>query len=217
MNNNAMYKAQKIIGDLGAELIDFAVAQDIKMEGSTSIHKRLMLATWINICGTESVKMENGQYSHHHPPVIFYETGFNIGLSAVAACEAVANCPGGGKVISFELDEKKRPVAEKLESMYPDILTVVWGDSNETVQRHFDSTGDAPQIFFADGAHCFNKTVKELEVAFSILKPGGFLFLDDTLDPVARKARDTFRSPECWIDIFHQTGLSVLQKGQPWA
>lgn len=214
---NALQEVREKIAELGAGLEKFAIELGINFEGSTSINKRLMLAAWIDIYGTESYRAEDGRLSHKCPEVIFYETGFNVGLSAVAACEAVTSLQGSGKVISFELDEARRPVADKLMAMYPDILTVVWGDSNITVQQYFDKTHLSPHIFFVDGAHTPDKTMRELEVAFSILRPGGLLILDDSLDLMAREVRNSFRPSDCWIEANHQTGLSFLQKGQPWS
>lgn len=215
--SNSLEDFTNHVGDLGKELEVFAVSHGVKFEGSTSIHKRLMLAAWINMHGVESIRLDDGRLSHFYPPVIYYETGFNLGMSAVAACEAIGNCPGGGKVVSFELDTTKRVVAEKLISMYPDTLEVVWGNSNVTIRQHFDSSQDAPHIFFADGAHSYEGTLNELKVAWEILRPGGILILDDSLDPVARKARNAFRPPGDWIEANHQTGISFLQKGQPWS
>lgn len=206
-------KDKKFVNELHRFLLEFnqenhtlsrwAKEHGIGFEGSTSHAKRLVLASLVlNLAGPlmrEPVR-----------DTLIYETGFNTGTSATAICEAL-EITGSGRLVAFELDEKKKPIAEQFVARFPR-TEFVWGDSGTTLSGYLERDAGKVSLFHQDGIHNIEGTKKDILSALTLLHPGGLLVVDDANTDVVRTAvRETIGEGRgLWL--LNQTGQFVYQK-----
>lgn len=173
----------------------WAREQGIGHEGYTDHVKRMMLASLVISNATTL-------------DTLIYETGFNTGASAAALAEAIEIT--GGKLVCFEIDELKKPIADKFLERFPE-TQFVWGDSGETILPRLAQDAGKVTLFHQDGSHGEEDTSQEISNALVLLKPGGILVVDDSNDPTtARAIRCIIPNEGLWLT--HQTGQFIYQK-----
>ena len=68
------------------------------------------------------------------------------------------------------------PVYSKLVEIFPEQLSITWGDSNNTLAT---VTNEQPDIIFVDGGHFQHVAEIDIRLSLEILRPGGFIVVDD--------------------------------------
>lgn len=146
---------------------------------------------------------------------LVYEIGMNVGSASLRILHALKFVEG--KLRCFEIDQNKQPVANFLQTKFPDTFSITWGDSQQTVS---EITDESPDIIFVDGAHLPNVLRSDLTNAKRLVKPGGFILIDDidypgigqTLRPVIIEILG--HNDIIWFnkDAGHTPGLAIYQK-----
>lgn len=149
-----MRRQSRKYAHLGAE-------QGITFEGGMDIQKQMFIYSLILLHGTQLV----------------YEIGMNAAGTSVFCCEALKTT--GGNYVGFELAEKRRPVLDVFSSDHPN-AEIVWGDSKQTVAAYAAENNHSPGMVIVDGDHSEGGCSADARVAKEIVKPGGFIVLDDT-------------------------------------
>ena len=178
------------------ELRDLAKEKQILFEGGTNIVRGLMAINFVIQLNAQLV----------------YETGFNVGGSAAVMSEALQYT--GGKLVSFEIDKSKRPVADRFLELYPN-SEIVWGDSRQTLEQRWQNTNECPDFFFVDGGHSEEICSYDFNHALKIVKPGGVIMVDDTSNAPVKNVIHSLVPDigSMWFEGEHQgTGVVVYQK-----
>lgn len=117
-------------------------------------------------------------------PRIIAETGFNVGHSALLMMRAMETY-GGGTLLSFDLGcyEETKKAAGIVKGYYEN-FNIFYGDSKQTLAgtlAHAISSNPIATLDMGiiDGGHDVETARYDLLVMESIVKPGGFLWLDD--------------------------------------
>ncbi len=117
-------------------------------------------------------------------PKIVAETGFNAGHSACVIMRAMETY-GGGVLLSYDIGQHDvmQKGAEIVKSRYEN-FHLVQGDTKQTLATSLaltlSSNNDATlDLAIVDGGHDVETARHDLMVLESVLKPGGYLWLDD--------------------------------------
>ena len=117
-------------------------------------------------------------------PRFVAETGFNAGHSAMVILRAMETY-GGGILLSFDIGrhDSTRVAAEMVRTSFNG-FAFVEGDSKATLANGIVSVlnKDAALTFdlgIVDGGHDYATAKSDLDVMSSLVKPGGFVWLDD--------------------------------------
>ncbi|MFQ5463426.1 MAG: class I SAM-dependent methyltransferase [Phycisphaerae bacterium] len=117
-------------------------------------------------------------------PRIVAETGLNAGHSACVILRAMETY-GGGMLMSFDIGrhDATQQAADLIKERYPD-FHYIRGDTKETLAgtmaQALGSNHDATlDLAIVDGGHDIETARNDLLVFDALLKPGGFLWLDD--------------------------------------
>ena len=183
------------IKNLIEKYTQFALANNIVFEGGSDARKCMFLMSLVGMMGDE---------------VLIVETGFNAGSSATAFCEASKLRKMNCKVISIEIDEKKRPIAEEVISDYPN-LEVIFGDSTTVLFDLLPKYTGQVDIFFVDGGHLPEQCVIDIKYALLLLKPNGILLVDDSNHEWIEKAIKETIGVENTLHIAYGSGISLYQ------
>ncbi len=110
------------------------------------------------------------------------EIGLNGGHSAACFLQAL---PITGSMVFFDLCEHKytKKVFDHLKTHFPQIKELVEGDSTKTLSIWVDTHKDELDTFdlvHVDGGHFENVPYSDVFYADKLLRPGGFMILDDT-------------------------------------
>lgn len=123
------------------------------------------------------------------------EVGFNSGHSALAFLEGIPN----SRVISFDLGAHQYVTVafEVLNNMYPDRLTLVLGDSKQTIADFIEDNPDFRcNLLFVDGSHEYDGVLHDLRNFRKMANQtfGHMVVVDDfgCLDPYCRHVRTAF-------------------------
>ena len=185
----------KTIKDLIGKYTKFALGHKIVFEGHSDARKCMFLMSLVGMMDDD---------------IIIMETGFNAGASATAFCEASRLRKTDCKVISIEIDEKKRPIAEEVISDYPN-LEVIFGDSTTVLFDLLPKYTGQVDIFFVDGGHLPEQCVIDIKYALLLLKPNGILLVDDSNHEWIEKAIKETIGVENTLHIAYGSGLSLYQ------
>ncbi|MGB0717139.1 MAG: class I SAM-dependent methyltransferase [Phycisphaerae bacterium] len=117
-------------------------------------------------------------------PRLVVETGFHCGHSACVIMKAMESC-GGGTLVSFDIaryDSTTR-AAEIVRERFNDFHFVA-GDSKETLAPTLSTIfNQQPKatldLGIIDGGHDIETARNDMLVMESLLRPGGYLWLDD--------------------------------------
>lgn len=122
-------------------------------------------------------------------PRLVAETGFNVGHSACVILRAMETY-GGGTLISFDIGkyDATHKAATMIQSKYAN-LHLIMGDTKQTlaptlVQVLNANPDVALDLAIVDGGHDVETARTDLVVFESVLRPGGYLWLDDFENPV---------------------------------
>lgn len=117
-------------------------------------------------------------------PRIVAETGFNAGHSACVILRAMESY-GGGTLLSFDIGnhDVTQKAGEIVKKRY-EHFHLVLGDSKETLAstlaQSLSSNNDATlDLAIVDGGHDLQTARHDLAVFEALVKPGGFIWLDD--------------------------------------
>ncbi len=117
-------------------------------------------------------------------PKIVVETGFNAGHSACVILRAM-DAYGGGALLSFDIAryDATRKGAEIVKARYESFSLIV-GDTKQTLAgtmaQVLSSNNDATLDFaIVDGGHDVETARADMVILESLLRPGGYLWLDD--------------------------------------
>ncbi len=117
-------------------------------------------------------------------PRIVAETGLNAGHSACVILRAMESY-GGGTLMSFDIGryDATQKAADLIKERYPN-FHYIRGDTKETLApamaQALSSNNDATlDLAIVDGGHDIETARHDLLVFDALLKPGGFLWLDD--------------------------------------
>jgi len=117
-------------------------------------------------------------------PRVVAETGFNVGHSALVIMRAMETY-GGGTLLSFDLGRyaETAGAAEKVKGYYEN-FNIIYGDSKQTLsttlaQALSSNPAATLDLGVVDGGHDVETARHDLLVMESVVKPGGFLWLDD--------------------------------------
>jgi predicted O-methyltransferase YrrM len=159
-------------------------------------------------------------------PRIVAETGFNVGHSACIILRAMETY-GGGALISFDIGRHPgtRPGAEYVKSRF-DNFALVLGDSKQTLAPTLAQILDrnpqsALDFAIVDGGHDVETARADLLIMQALLRPGGYLWLDDFESHSCRcvgvslVGREFARSnPNCMrFTTADHRGMLIYQKG----
>jgi len=118
-------------------------------------------------------------------PALVVETGFCVGHSACVIMLAQESIGLSPQLLSVDLCryEETKWAAKHLASRFPGLMFIE-GDTREAlapaVRRHLRrNAGLSLDLGIVDGGHDMDTALSDLEVLFSFLKPGGYLWLDD--------------------------------------
>lgn len=117
-------------------------------------------------------------------PKLVAETGFNVGHSACVILQAMESY-GGGALLSFDIgkhDATHRAV-ELVKAKYEN-LHFISGDTRQTLAPTLGHVLDANDqstldVAIVDGGHDVETARADMIVFESVLRPGGYLWLDD--------------------------------------
>ncbi len=122
-------------------------------------------------------------------PQLVAETGFNVGHSACVILRAMETY-GGGSLISFDIGkyEATPKAAEVIRAKYEN-LHLITGDTKHTlaptlVQVLNSNPAATLDLAIVDGGHDVETARTDMIVFESVLRPGGYLWLDDFENPV---------------------------------
>lgn len=117
-------------------------------------------------------------------PRVAVETGFNVGHSACVIMRAM-EAYGGGTLLSFDIGkyDATHKAAEIVKTRYENFHLIL-GDSKQTLAPTLAQTlssNNSATLDFAmvDGGHDIETARSDLIVLESLVRPGGFLWLDD--------------------------------------
>ncbi len=117
-------------------------------------------------------------------PRVVAETGFNAGHSACVILRAMETY-GGGTLLSFDIGkhEATHKAAEIVKAKYPQFHLIL-GDTKQTLAptlaQAISSNDDATlDLAIVDGGHDTDTARMDLLIFEAILRPGGYLWLDD--------------------------------------
>ncbi len=166
-NLNASYWDSPLYAALSEgwdEYFNFVKSQGFIYEGSTCPGKQIHMSSLI---------------LNTHAQLV-YEIGFNAGHMSFRMCRALQETCGG--VLAFDIDETHRPAAEKMQEIFPGIfLDCIWGDTQITLPAQEGS----PDIIHVDGGHSKEIALSDIREARRLIKPGGFIVIDDCQDTTA--------------------------------
>ena len=108
---------------------------------------------------------------------LVYEIGMNFGTTSLRLLNALKVTDG--RLHLFEIDRQKEPVFTKLVELYPDTVSISWGNSNDTLGTIGD---DQPDMIFVDGSHRRDEAEIDIRKSLEILKPRGVIVVDDWAD-----------------------------------
>jgi len=152
---------------------------------------------------------------------LVYEIGMDVGLASLRMLNALKITEG--RLRSFEYDSRKAPIADKLKELFPASFEIVWGDSTKTLPEQTDQ----PDIVFVDGCHHYEYVIQDIKNSLNLLKPGGFLVIDDVIgSEVGQAVKDLISEEQVhWFlngvggdrrlgrySQGHLPGLAVFQK-----
>jgi predicted O-methyltransferase YrrM len=122
------------------------------------------------------------EFLFSHPECkILGEVGFNVGMSSAVMLSVRPDT----LVYSFDLFEKSYSLSQKklIDSLFPNRHLVLTGDSTQTIPL-LQKLSPIPMFdfVFIDGGH--EHPVPELDIKnfLTLLKPGGFMCVDDYCD-----------------------------------
>ncbi len=150
---------------------------------------------------------------------LVYEIGMNAGSASVRILNALKHT--GGRLKTFEIDPRRKPVADILTRRFPDTFEVVWGDSGQTVAAFPE---EAPDIIFVDGAHYPEVLRRDIKISLARLKPDGIMFIDvvdypsfgDSLRQIIFEELSDYNILWFNRESGHAPGLAIVQKPSGW-
>ncbi len=119
------------------------------------------------------------------------EIGFNAGHSCLLFLLANPN----SKIVCFDLGEHTyvRPCFDYLDRLFPGRLTLILGNSMETVPNYVSQHRDVPfDLVHIDGGHEPAVADADFRNTYPMLKRGGVLIWDDTQDEELNRLCDTY-------------------------
>jgi predicted O-methyltransferase YrrM len=124
-----------------------------------------------------------------HPSIhLISEIGFNVGMSSFVNLFARSDT----KVVSFDLGVHSYVPHQKkfLDELFPGRHTLCIGDSRETLPSFANLTGHNPIFDFCivDGGHTDDIPLKDCLNSLAMLKPGGWILIDDVIENEEHKA-----------------------------
>jgi predicted O-methyltransferase YrrM len=159
-------------------------------------------------------------------PRIVAETGFHVGHSACVILKAMERY-GGGTLISFDIAryEETTQAAEMVKARFEGFHLIA-GDSKETLAGTLGqilSSNPGATLDFAtvDGGHDIDTARSDMLIMETLLKPGGYLWLDDfesnkdrcvQVSIVGREFAMSRRHCLRFVTADHR-GLMIYQKG----
>lgn len=186
----------KVMNDIRSQLSNVAQENNVRFEGGAGLARCLFISTLIVQLNAKLV----------------YETGFNIGGTAGPTADALRFTEG--KFVGFEIDRGKQVVVDKFLSMFPN-AEMVWGDSQQTLEKRWKETQEQPDLFFVDGGHSEQVCTCDFNHALKIVRPGGIIMVDDISNPpVSNVIHQLIPSTgSMWFEGIHQgTGVVIYQK-----
>jgi predicted O-methyltransferase YrrM len=80
--------------------------------------------------------------------------------------------------------------------MYPGQVDITWGNSNNTLAA---ITDERPDVIFVDGGHSQHVAEIDIRLSLELVKPGGFIAIDDWNYPTVRAAAYENLPAEQWV------------------
>jgi predicted O-methyltransferase YrrM len=118
-------------------------------------------------------------------PKLVAETGFNAGHSAVVILQAMKRY-GAGRLVSFDIGQHTAVDQGEafVNARFPNRFTLIRGDTKHTLAPHLGDVLDADSdatldLAIVDGGHDIETARADMVIMEALLRPGGYLWLDD--------------------------------------